>query len=521
MKRTTAAILIAIMLLFSVAVPVLAQGYQFLCTVYTAPDGNWNMNCMPWLPTPAPTATVQPTATATATATVVPPIATATATALPATPTATATMVHEHPTSEPTATAPVSPLPTPQPTATQPGSPLPTPPPPTATPVPVAGWQCPESAHDKTVWHPHYNAALGCWYDHVHGADPAAIDYRFGPLWSFLSKYPGYNANQAKWQLSSISYPWLTGAGMEQSMKHGGYKWQVADVAPQNGDVLKIERKSATWNWVTAGPYWGDIVAMRYAEHFGSAFADPSGSMPPMFDSGTRFHSFWAEFATADNGKIGGGGWWDTGRFWQYSTFIVPMPGVDPNPVSPRQSGANGQFSDPYRGDGALCDNFGNRKITALWTSRPPWTDDWPKGYDYQHNNHMGLFSVHKDVSACTNRDGTSRLVCSPGQYCPNYNNTEYGPFRVWAYVSPSWDGSAVDRDSRKGYVTFYSWTDRRGLPALNCTAPALDCVPYYAENVRPGWYGWQTHVDDQAAVNARDFDQSPTGKTYINLWGN
>ncbi len=497
MRHITAAMLIAIVLVAALAAPVLAQ--EGCSLIGTLPDGAGTILFCPGAP---PTPTPEPTATSTAipatpepTATVMP-----TNTPLPPTPTATPTM-HVHPTMAPTNT--------PVPGAT-----------PTATPAPIASWQCPESAHDKTQWHPHYNAALNCWYDHVHGANPSALDYRFGAPWSFLSKYPNYDANNPAWQIGTISYPWLTGEGMEQSMKHGGYKWQAFDVAPQNAGVVQVQRLGAVWNWVTGNGPWLDVTAFRYQEHFGSAFKDPTGQMETMFDARTRFHSFWVEMLTQDGGTIRGGGWWDTGRFWEYGTQVIPMPDIDPRPVNPRQSGNS--FSDPYRGDNNLCDNYGGNKIVALWSSRPPWTGDWPQGYDYQHNNHMGLFSVHKDVAACVNRnDGSSRLICQPGQYCPNANNTEYGAFRVWAYVSPSWDGHQWDRDTRRGWITLYGWTDRRGLPATSCTAPGLDCVPYVLENVRPGWYGWETNREDQAEAPSRDFDQSPAGKTYVNLWGN
>lgn len=490
MRRITISASIAMALLLMIVVPVLAQDG---CEIIKVLPGGTILWC-PDQVAPTPTITPEPTATATATPVTEQP----TATPMPPTPAPTATATpteHVHPTAT---SAPVA----------------------TSTPVPGMAWRCPDSAHDPTQWHPHYNAQLGCWYDHVHGANPTAIDYRFGAPWSFLAKYPGYATSQPAWNIGTISYPWLTGAGMEQSMKHGGYKWQVADTAPQNGEVLRIERRPAIWDWVTGNGPWLDLVAFRFQEHFGSAFADPSGQMPPMFDARTRFHSFWVEMLTQDGGTIRGGGWWDTGRFWEYGTQVIPMPEIDPRPVSPRQSGNS--FSDPYRGDNNLCDNYGGNRIVALWSSRPPWTPDWPTGYDYQHNNHLGLFSVHKDVSACVNRaDGSSRLICQPGSYCPNANNTEYGTFRVWAYVSPSWDGHVLDRDPRRGWVTVYTFTDRRGLPAPGCTAPALDCVPYVLEGVRPGWYGWETNRDDQAEAPSRDFDQSPAGKTYVNLWGN
>lgn len=496
MNRIAAATLIALILVAALAVPVLAQDG---CSLVGTIQGGSILFC-PDVAQPTPTPTPEPTATVTATMLPEQPTATPTNTPAP-TPTATATPTeHVHPTATATPAA-------------------------TSTPIPGQAWRCPDSAHDKTQWHPHYNAALNCWYDHVHGANPSALDYRFGAPWSFLSKYPGYDATKPEWQIGTISYPWLTGNAMhpdmEQSMKHGGYKWQAFDVAPQNAEVLRVPRAGAVWNWVTGNGPWIDVLAFRYQEHFGSAFAGMD-DMPAMFDSHTRFHSFWAEFFTADGGTIRGGGWWDTGRFWEYSTQIIPMPDIDPNPVNPRQTGSDGHFSDPYRGDDNLCDNYNGQRITALWTSRPPWTSDWPQGYDYKHNNHMGLFSVHKDIAACTNRsDGSSRLICQPGSYCPNANNTDYGAFRVWAYVSPSWDGHAWDRDTRRGWVTLYGWTDRRGLPALSCTAPGLDCIPYVLENVRPGWYGWETSIDAQQDAVSRDFDQSPAGRTYVNLWGN
>jgi hypothetical protein len=490
MNRITASILIAIAFTLALAVPVMAQ--EGCITIGPVPGG-----IILWCPeqpgevTPTPEPTVAPTATATNTPL---PEATATpqptATAIPptATPAPTPTMAHVHP---------------------------------TATPGPGASWQC--TAHDKNTWHPHYDSGRNCWYDHEHGVNPTAISYRFGELWSFLRNYPGYRADAPDWKLGSISYPWLTGDGMEQSMKHGGYTWQTFDVAPQNG-VLRVQDIGGTFNWVTNGPYWGRITAARFQEHFGSAFADPTGSMPPMFDAHTRFHSFWMEVTVNGGGKIGGGGHWDTGGLWEYFGRIFTTPD-DPSPFNPGHK--NGVLRDPYRAESRLCEELvGQPSVgaTSLWTSRPSWIPDDFGNRWYGWNNHMGLFTVHKDPSVCVTRGGELQFRCgstwNPDAPCTQ-NNTDAGPFRLWAYVSPAWDGSALDRDPRAGWVTIYTFTDTRGLPAPTCTAPGANCVPYYVENVRAGWYVWQTHIDDQAAILSVDSDQSPPGKNYINLWGN
>lgn len=504
MKRSTAAILIAIMFLLSVAVPVMAQGYQFLCTVVTSPDGTWSMSCTPWVPTPLPTA--QPTATATntpaPTATATPqPMSTAPVSPLP-TPTATAT--HNHP--MPTATSPVSPLPTPAPTS---------------TPAPVAAWQCP--THDKTKWHPHYNAELKCWYDHVHGSSPNSINYRFGAPWAFLSNYPGYSANAPEWNIKEISYPWQTGGGMESEVKHGGYKWVTFDTRPQNADVLWVADIGGGTNWLMTG-HIGRIVAGRYQEHFGSAFAHEHNGQPSvMYDPLTRFHSIWVEVATNDGGRIGGGGWTDTGAAWQY--FGQILPGADdPKPFSPGHR--DGTLKDPYRAESLLCEDLVGQPFkdsVSLWTSRPAWVANDAGLKWYEHNNHLGIFSVHKDPSVCLDTSGQPHFRCEVGNHnveCTQ-NNTNFGPFRLWAYVSPAWDGSVQDRDSRTGWVTMYTWTDRKGLPAPTCMAPGLDCVPFYAVGVKPGWYVWETEVNGQGDIRAFDYDQSPDGRNYINLLGN
>ena len=543
MRRIAISAAITLLAVLFVAMPVMAQEYAFLCYVTTSPDGTWSMRCAPYVaPTPAPTAT--------ATATPIPPTATATAlpptaTALPATPTSQATATSVPPTATqpaptatatapaPTATAtsPVSPLPTPvaTATATAPVSPLPTPaatatmvmPMPTPTSGPVAAWKCPDSLHNKSVYHDHYNEAAGCWYDHVHGSDPNSIAYRFGPLWDVLRNYPTYNAADPAWQLGGISYPWLTGGGMEQEHKHGGYKWLVADIAPQNADVIRIADNGGDYNWITGNGPWSDIVAMRIESHLGSMFAMPDGSQ--MGDSGTRFHSLWAEYMDRDGGRIGGGGWTDTGRFWWYSNDIIPMPS-DPNPVSPLQTGVDGHFSDPYRGDSFLCENLTRGIPTpALWTSRPPWAEPKLQSPDYQHNNHLGAFTVAKDISACTDRAGQQHLICPDGS-CRWANNTDFGPYRAWAYLSPAYDNDKAgnDKDPRVGYVTMFSWTDRRGLPAPACTKPALDCVPFYAIAARVGWHSWNSGLG-QPYVASIDHDQTPKDVKvpYINVLGN
>src|SRR5688572_12987251 len=69
------------------------------------------------------------------------------------------------------------------------------------------------AVHDDTQWHPLYDPVLDCHYDHTHKFNPddpnlVAI---FGDV--------------RQWTLGqSISYPWLTGDGAEQTHKHEGYQ---------------------------------------------------------------------------------------------------------------------------------------------------------------------------------------------------------------------------------------------------------------------------------------------------------
>jgi len=416
-------------------------------------------------------------------------------------------------------------------TATPTNTPLPPTPtstaaPPTSTPVvsttPVAGAPLCQS-HDPTVWHGLWDSNRGCHYDHEHGINPAVMSTVFGP-WG------------AQWGGQQISYPWQTFHTMdgvthyENDTKHGGYKIWAGWLTASSDNNLNIAQAQTR------------IVAARY-EHHAKGGNDPS----------VRKHSFFSEFLVCQFGAITGttnglydlakidlsrcgivrvGGWDDYGyAHVPYKTSFAktdPTPGTEFGlPWPPQQS----IHSDPYRAarpcnegsdkwenDWAQCKTCGQvsdlgRDNWQLWTTQP--------GGGYGSHPYGGLHVIRFDAPTCFVSQGgiaVEQYIDQQVGHPTRFNNTEHSPFRLWAGVPASWDGTATDADGKRdGFVTFGGYTTPNGALA-NCAAPGPDCVPFQLQNVPVGWAGWVVPSDngkDMRLIN--DGDVSPGSEWWIN----
>lgn len=335
-------------------------------------------------------------------------------------------------------TANSNPSPTNTPTSSTP------PPPPTATPV-ASVPLCPD--HDPTKWHALYDEARNCHYNHEHHSDPREGDNIFGPV---AALYGG----------QEISYPWQTFSdrGLENDVKHEGYKWVVR----KNMDCSSRFTD-------------GCLTDFRMQVHFIASAVDAT----------VRYHSFWLEArgCREDNPEVCGiirtGGWADYGRLMVDNQHI-PLPGDPPAPTNSNklhyiQTG-NSRFTTWYGGNRIAT--------TAIQTSRM-----W------------GLINPNDPYQL--------HLFC-PDFKCRNNNSTMQA--HAIGFVIRA---NELDQDG-DGLVNYEGYTNRHGEIVSGCTEVGLDCVPLQIINMPTGLFQYRDDEHGRGNDGGINFDTSPEGEYWI-----
>jgi hypothetical protein len=331
--------------------------------------------------------------------------------------------------------------PTPVPPTPKPATPVPPTPKPEPNPSGVA--LCPD--HDPTQWHALFDAERNCHYNHEHHDDPHEVDDIFGLVGDL---YGG----------QEISYPWQTfsSRGLENDVKHPGYKWLVRK---NMGCFSKFED--------------GCLTDFRMQVHFIAAAMDAT----------VRFHSFWLEArgCRENNPNVCGiirtGGWTDFGHL-EIDGQYVPLSG-DPG------SRDSGHRRIHYNQTGNS--NYGtwygqsNIALTAIQTSRM-----WSK--------------LNPSDPAAENL------------FCPNFRCSNNGS-NLQAHAIGFNIRSQLDNDG-DGLVNFSGYTNRYGDIVNGCTEVGLDCVPLEIINMPVGRY--QYRDDNSGMGNGRTYDTSPAGEWWI-----
>jgi hypothetical protein len=409
--------------------------------------------------TNTPTATDTPTETVTETST---PTATETATETPIdTPTETAT---------PSATETL----TPSPTNTVTPSPTP------SNVIPFTNAPaCPPL--DNETFHTLWNSYLGCHYDHEHGVNPFTSQ-----VTSVFSSFLGnlYNLLCDK-QINHC----VPSSSMENTMKHGGHKWQVT--SNPNGCT----------------PFTGlqpnAIVGVDYAviqyHFFGNSFKTDAGLMD---EFGARVHSNVAELRQckpsnpADYGYVFVEQWQDYGarlKFYQGPR----LPYADNPPFYATNLG-------PYFVDGCIGNVVGCRATLAqaqaaasatIWTSQPknvPGSKLYMqliRGRDtYEQVDYFDNTYPFDSYYLCTSDGGQT--------YNPNgckYNNSTSFVQEIGGEIPASWDNNGLDTNLTVGRITFDGYVTRFGtLVTSGCTDYGPDCQRIKLVNAFVGKYGAQ-----------------------------
>jgi hypothetical protein len=450
-------------------------------------NGNLLLECPPFppadVPTDAPTATdtalptETDTETPTETSTQEPTVATATQTATDTdTPAPTDTD-----TPQPTATATATD--TPQPTSTDTPAPSATFLPtvmvsetPAGPGVEIDPYQnAPACAsHDTgdfhTIW-----STTGCHYDHEHGQNPFVA--------AVAAAFPGFDLQAL---LGGVGVGHTNPSGpMENTHKHGGFKWQVSLGLPC---VTGFEGAAVC---VTG-------VVIQY-----HAFGDSRMELEAV--NGTRIHS---AAALVRQGPLSDPGYLYTVQHVEYGEICASYQGLVvpyPQNFSPAWDCARGQYwTVPCFGAFSNClpsiDNFrvllqdadaiattkktgigstnpanrppGSTLLNLLWRGR-----DTPQAFDASDLTYPFTYPF-----ICSNDGG---LTMAPAN-C-RYNNSTTAVHEIAGVIPAAWDSldGVVD-----GRVTYTGYTTRFGALAPACTAPGPGCHPIQMVRAYVGAYG-------------------------------
>ena len=340
--------------------------------------------------------------------------------------------------------------------------------------------------HDLNEWHGLISTDGNCHYDHEHKHDPmeGCAKSTFGE--------PG-----AWFAGKSISYPWQTPD--ENQYKHEAYGWLVRCDIPALAD-------QTAW-----------IHAARVQVHADMMpFFMPDGNWMGGYLGRQHSYSVEAEVCSATGcGLIRFGGWGNFGDLEirqgnEVLTQCAPLSEVSADcPHGP--DGRRIHF------DGMNFPPKVPNRAPFFWYSSPLPTV--PNGEVEILNPVIVAVATRDsmvDVQLSTLYTPDQAIFC-PAFDCPLNGST------LSLHVLQFEISKKFDRDG-DNFADFRGYTDRYGMIAAPCTAPALDCVPLILEHVPLGRYQYRDDTNmGIGAAGTRDFDLSPaflgTGKVWWITW--
>ncbi|MBZ0286088.1 MAG: hypothetical protein K8I30_00630, partial [Anaerolineae bacterium] len=322
---------------------------------------------------------------------------------------------------------------------------------------------CTEAEHDRNKWHTLVNIQAKCHYDHQHGDDPNYVSDIFGTPGAWFGV-----AGQ------SVSYPWQTfkaatalepntayvaAKQMENDLKHEGYIWVV-----RRGQQC---------------PQGACITDFRLQTH--AIFA--AHDMP------VRYHSYSLEARLCNVandpsscGIVRYAGWIDTGRLFTTAPDVINC-NHDVNEIYIPLAADTLYFpiQDPNARDEIRC----HPNIVRL----PAYPSGRPLAEWWGHGGGETRFQL-RVYDPIGNVDPTDparwQFFCGQNDLNCRYDASIISAFigyTLHIHTSAGPNNAPVDKngDGRTDYKGYYT---RWGAPVTNCTASALDCVPYEYDNV-------------------------------------
>lgn len=389
-------------------------------------------------------------------------------------------------------------------TGSKPGAthhPLPTsvgggtiPPPPDGGNQPFPGApSCPASAHNNSTFHTLWNSQLRCHYDHEHGTNP------FTPEVS--SAFPGFNLLSL---LGNVQIGHTNPSGpMENTHKHGGFKWQVQPFAPQGCAVGFESGTVAVSAAVIQYHNFGDYgIEFESRVHSAAALLRQCKPANP-----TDFGYIYAVQHIDYGQRVSG-----------YQGDIVPYPDT---PVPAFASGLAPYFTVNCIGRSSPpCGSITTRQgiLDANQNTNSIWTSKSARRLEHSGSPLFALLFRVRDTYQildfadssypftflwmCSN-DGGVTYAARAG--C-RYNNSTSTVHEVQGTIPAAWDNVVgFDTDARVGRITADGFVSRFGNLMMECTEVGTDCHPIKMVNAFVGFYSSELSTEKVSSPTPLD----------------
>lgn len=325
--------------------------------------------------------------------------------------------------------------------------------------------------HDNSTFHTLWNDA-GCHYDQEHGTSPftpqVAAAFPEFDLFALLGNVEIGHTNPS--------------SPMENTHKHGGFKWQVSTAAPQ-GCLTGFEN--------------GTVAIDAYAIQY-HAFGVQGIELE------SRTHSAAGMLRQCKSDNPSDKGYVYFASLQDYGQIVAPYQGTVlqyPHKPSPSYAAGFGPywatscFGAGLPGCRASLQLFIDRNLNALAvvSSKPTGSGARPAGYP----PFRLLFRSRDEYQALDSSDlvhpFTWRFICGGVIYNPvgcRWNNSTTTIHEIAGIIPSSWDNlSGFDTDPRVGRITASGYTNQYGALDATCTTAGGACYPIVLVNAFVGKY--------------------------------
>lgn len=327
--------------------------------------------------------------------------------------------------------------------------------------------------HSNSVFHTLWDSELGCHYDHEHGQYPFNLSFPVD-MQAFMGGVEIGHTNPS--------------SPAENTVKHGGMKWQVDSSAPNNCAV-----------GFESGTVAVDAYAIQY-HIFGRQDVEHEAHL----HSSVAFLQQCKADNPEDKGIVA------VTQIQEYGQRIMPYQGMNliyPDSFSPTWDTRRGQYfttecfgSDFFanvNGASQLIDCRPTFSDTSnnltIWTSKISGSGLRPAGSTL----FTLLFRSRDNYQRLDATDlvhpFTWRFVCGGTVYNPancRFNNSSVTIHEIAGTIPASWDNLAGwDTDPRVGRVSAVGFVDKFGTRSTTCTAVGGDCYPITLINAFVGRY--------------------------------
>ena len=344
-----------------------------------------------------------------------------------------------------------------------------------STPFPGAPL-CPDigGAHDHSLFHTLWDDKRGCHYDHEHGQNPFTPDV--------AAAFPDFDLQAL---LGGVGLGHTNPSGpMENTHKHGGFKWQVQLAHPNGcagheGSTIGVDSSVIQYH------AFGD-----YSVEFEARIHSAVALLRQCLTDNPTDYGYVYLVQHVDYGQ----------RVSGYQGIVLPYPD-EPQPSY--KSGAAPYFTIDCIG--TTCESKTPTRDLILArdsNASTTWTSDPGK----LHGSGSHLFELlfrARDTYQVLDRDDltypfTFVWLCSQDggvTYSAlagcRYNNSTTRVHEINGTIPAEWDNmEGFDSDPRNGRITAEGYVTRFGELNLSCTAAGPDCHPIKMVGAFVGYYG-------------------------------